>query len=140
MQRALELLGISWSDLPHLDERALAAASGRVKVGGIGTEELRLAGIAGGVGPGEVWRAVVEAATAEAVRLHEAMTAVVGPHNRLIAAGGWCNSTMVLQAKTAGFGDVTIAAAAEAGTLGAATMAARAAGRLGPDDLLGVSA
>jgi sugar (pentulose or hexulose) kinase len=136
----LEMLGVSWADLPALDERALATASGRVTVGGIGTEELRLSGIGAGVGPGDVWRAVVEAATAEAVRLHEAMTAVVGPHNRLIAAGGWCNSTMVLQAKRAGFGDVAITAAAEAGTLGAATMAARAAGQLGPDDLLGLAA
>lgn len=139
MQRALDLLGVSTADLPGLDERALTATSGRVVVTGIGTDALRLSGITDGVGPGEIWRAVVEAATAEAVRLHKAMTAVAGPHNRLLATGGWCHSTMVLHAKRAGFGDVQVAPASEAGTLGAATLAARAAGGLGADDILGRS-
>jgi sugar (pentulose or hexulose) kinase len=139
MQRALDLLGISSAELPGLDEQALTAMSGRVVVTGIGGDALRLSGITDGVGPGEIWRAVVEAATAEAVRLHKAMSTVAGPHNRLLATGGWCHSTMVLHAKRAGFGDVQVAPVPEAGTLGAATLAARAAGGLGPDDILGRS-
>jgi sugar (pentulose or hexulose) kinase len=140
MQRALDLLGVSSADLPDLDEQALTATSGRVVVTGIGGDALRLSGITDGVGPGEIWRAVVEAATAEAVRLHKAMSAVAGPHNRLLATGGWCHSTMVLHAKRAGFGDVQVAPESEAGTLGAATLAARAAGGLGAGDILGRSA
>jgi sugar (pentulose or hexulose) kinase len=87
-----------------------------------------------------VWRAVVEAATAEAVRLHQAMTAVAGPHNRFLATGGWCHSQMVLHAKRAGFGDVQVSGVSEAGTLGAATLAARATGGLDADEILGRSA
>jgi hypothetical protein len=46
---------------------------------------------------------------------------------------------MVMQAKRDRFGDVLVASAPEAGTLGAATIAARAAGQLGPQDILGYS-
>jgi sugar (pentulose or hexulose) kinase len=137
MRRALDLLGVSNAGLPELDRQALASASGRITVRGIGTSGLCVDGIGDGVGPGDLWRAVVEAATAEAVRLHEGMSAVTGPHNRIIATGGWCHSAMVMHAKRGGFGDVLVASAAEAGTLGAATIAARAAGHLGWDDILG---
>jgi hypothetical protein len=44
---------------------------------------------------------------------------------------------MVMRAKHEGFGDVLVASAPEAGTLGAATIAARAAGHLDPHDILG---
>lgn len=137
MRRALDLLGVTNAGLPDLDRQALATTAGRVTARGIGTSGgLCLEGIGDGVGPGDVWRAVVEAATAEAARLHEAMSAVSGPHNRLIATGGWCHSMMVMQAKRDRLGTVRVASAAEAGTLGAATMAARAAGQLGPDGIL----
>jgi sugar (pentulose or hexulose) kinase len=106
-------------------------------VHGIGTDGLCVEGIGDRVGPGDLWRAVVETATAEAVRLHDAMSAVTGPHNRIIATGGWCHSAMVMRAKHEGFGDVLVASAPEAGTLGAATIAARAAGHLDPHDILG---
>jgi sugar (pentulose or hexulose) kinase len=137
MRRVLDVLGVTNSDLPDLDRQALATTSGRITVHGIGTSGLCLDGIGDGVGPGDLWRAVVETATAEAVRLHEAMSAVAGPHNRLIATGGWCYSEMVMRAKHEGFGEVLVASASEAGTLGAATIAARAAGQLGPHEILG---
>jgi sugar (pentulose or hexulose) kinase len=140
MQRIVGMLGVTPTDLPGLDKQALTAVSGRVGVRGIGSDALRLSGITDGVGPGEVWRAVVEAATAEAVRLHQAMTAVAGPHNRFLATGGWCHSQMVLHAKRAGFGDVQVSDVSEAGTLGAATLAARATGGLDADEILGRSA
>lgn len=135
MQRALSLLGVAPGGLAALDELALAASRDGVRVGGVGGAALELA-VADGVGPGHVWRAVVETATAQAVALHRAMSDIVGPHRNLVAVGGWCHSAMVLAAKRAGFGDLTVAPVAEAGALGAATLAARAAGEIGPDDTL----
>ena len=137
MQRALSVLGVSRDGLAALDELALSAPSGAVRVGGIGGPALDLGQLTDGVGPGHVWRAVVEAATAQAVDLHRAMIDIVGPHRSLVAAGGWCHSTMVLAAKRAGFGALTVSDVAEAGALGAATLAARAAGELGAADVLG---
>lgn len=139
MQRTLGLLGVTRSGLAELDRQALGTTSGEIEVSGIGGDALALGNIVDGTGPGQVWRAVVEAATAQAVRLHEEMTAVAGAHTTLVAAGGWCNSAMVMHAKRAGFGELTVAAVPEAGTLGAATLAARAAGHLGPHDRLGAT-
>lgn len=137
MQRALSVLGVSRDALAALDELALQAPSGAVRVGGVGGAALELGSLTDGVGPGHVWRAVVEAATAQAVELHRAMIDIVGPHRDLVAAGGWCNSAMVMTAKRAGFGAITVAEVAEAGALGAATLAARAAGHLGPAEMFG---
>jgi sugar (pentulose or hexulose) kinase len=64
------------------------------------------------------------------------MERIVGPHRRVIVTGGWTASAMVMDAKRRMFGPLTVADVTEAGTLGAATMAARAAGHLGPDDVL----
>jgi sugar (pentulose or hexulose) kinase len=122
MRRVLDLLGVTDAGLVVLDRQALATTSGRITVHGIGTDGLCLEGIGDRVSPGDLWRAVVETATAEAVRLHNAMSAVTGPHNRIIATGGWCHSAMVMRAKHEGFGDVLVASAPEAGTLGAATL------------------
>jgi sugar (pentulose or hexulose) kinase len=118
MRHVLDSLGVAWADLPTLDKAALALP--------LAVEE-----------PGHVWRVVVEAATREAVQRHIAMEKIVGPHRRLIAAGGWCASAMVLDAKRRLYGPLTVSTVVEAGACGAATMAARAAGHLGPDDTLG---
>ncbi len=122
MRRVLDVLGVAWSDLAALDAAALTATSGPVGVDGAGA--------------GAVWRAAVEAATREAVGRHTAMERIVGPHRRVIVTGGWTASAMVMDAKRRMFGPLTVADVTEAGTLGAATMAARAAGHLGPDDVL----
>ena len=139
MQRTLGALGIDRDGLADLDARALAAGPGTVRVAGIGGASLVIADIRDGTGPGDIWRAVVEGATAQAVELHRAMTDIAGPHRSLVAAGGWCHSAMVMHTKRLGFGDLTVSSAAEAGTLGAATLAARAAGGLGPDELFATS-
>lgn len=137
MQRTLSVLGVSRAGLAALDQLALRAPSGAVTVAGIGGSELELGRLTDGVGPGHVWRAVVEAATAQAVELHRAIADIVGPPGTLVAAGGWCNSTMVMAAKRAGFGELSVSTVGEAGALGAATLAARAAGHLGPGNTLG---
>jgi sugar (pentulose or hexulose) kinase len=137
MQRTMRMLGVDWEQLSHLDALARAATAGSVRVTGIGTEALTFAGVSDDTGPGDVWRAVVDAATEQAVGLHNAMSAVVGAHRRIVAAGGWCSSTAVVEAKRRAWGDVQLSPIAECGTLGAAILAARAARDIGPDERLG---
>jgi sugar (pentulose or hexulose) kinase len=143
--RVLEMLGVvaaharSTTDsdgLAMLDAAAEQAPEGRVVVGGLGSDALTIGGIAGGVGPGEVWKAVVAAAADEALALHRAMDDVVGPAVRVVVTGGWRHSAEVMRAKAARFTALEVSSVDEAGTLGAATLAARAAGAIGPDDHL----
>jgi sugar (pentulose or hexulose) kinase len=135
--RALEMLGVGADELSGLDAAAEHAPEGRVVVGGLGSDALTLGGIAGGVGPGEVWKAVVAAAADEALTLHRAMDDVVGPAVRVVVTGGWRHSAEVMRAKATRFDHLEVSTVDEAGTLGAATLAARAAGDIGPSDHLG---
>ena len=135
--RALELLGVGADRLATLDAAAEHAPHGRVVVGGLGTDALALGGIAGGVGPGEVWKAVVAAAADQALALHRVMDDVVGPAVRVVVTGGWRHSAEVMRAKAARFDHLEVSAVDESGALGAATLAARAAGAIGPDEHLG---
>jgi sugar (pentulose or hexulose) kinase len=135
--RALEMLGVGGDGLGRLDVAAERAPEGRVVVGGIGSDALVLGGIAGGVGPGEVWKAVVSAAADEALALHRVMDEVVGPVAGVVVTGGWRHSAEVMRAKAARFDRLEVSSADEAGALGAATLAARAAGVIGPADHLG---
>jgi sugar (pentulose or hexulose) kinase len=128
--RVLEMLGVGGDGLAELDAAAEHAPAGGVVVGGLGAEALTLGGIAGGVGPGEVWKAVVAAAADEALALHRAMDDVVGPASRVVVAGGWRRSAEVMRAKAARFEHLDVSSVDEAGTLGAATLAARAAGAI----------
>ena len=133
MERALAQLGVHRADLPALDRAAADAPTGRVRVAGIGTDALVIDGVEPGVAPAEIWRAVVEAVTAQAVALHQAMAAVAGPHRELLVTGGWANSAALMRAKEAGFGALRRSEVHEAGARGAAVFAARAAGVFGPD-------
>jgi sugar (pentulose or hexulose) kinase len=134
--RVLELLGVGPGGLARLDAAAEQAPDGRVVVGGLGSDALTLGGLAGGVGPGEVWKAVVAAAADEALELHRAMDDVVGPAARVVVTGGWRHSLEVMRAKAARFDHLEVSAVEEAGALGAAVLAARAAGAIGPNDHL----
>jgi sugar (pentulose or hexulose) kinase len=137
MTRALSLLGIDWPRLGPLDSAALGAPQMPGLEVSISGGSLKLA-VTGNVTPAGVWRAVVDAVTREAVALHETMSSVAGTPGRTIAAGGWCASAMVLDAKRRFFGKVSRAAAEEPGTLGAAILAGRAAGHLRPTGRFGV--
>jgi sugar (pentulose or hexulose) kinase len=95
--RVLELLGVGDDGLARLDAAAEQAPFGRVTVAGLGSESLTLGGIAGGVGPGEVWKAVVAVAADAAVALHRAMDEVVGPAERVVVTGGWRHWADVLR-------------------------------------------
>ncbi|MDT5070663.1 MAG: hypothetical protein QOK02_6818 [Mycobacterium sp.] len=134
--RVLDLLGVGPDALASLDAAAEHSPDGRVVVGGLGSDALTLGGIAGGVGPGEVWKAVVAAAAEQALTLHRAMDDVVGPATRVIVTGGWRHSAEVMRAKRARFDHLEVSTVEEAGTLGAAVLAARATGAIGPDDYL----
>jgi hypothetical protein len=133
MQRALALLGVDRDGLAELDDQAMDARTGRVIVGGLGSEELTLSGLRDGLTPGEVWRAVVDAITTDAVALHDAMATVAGPHRELVVTGGWSNSAALRQAKQRGFGPYTRSGVQQAGARGAAAFGARAAGLFRPD-------
>jgi sugar (pentulose or hexulose) kinase len=140
LRHTLDELGVAWADLAELDAAALAAdpredaALGRA--GADGDRAHADAGRAGAVGAGASWRAVIEAETCAAADRIATMARIVGPHHRLVVTGGWCASAAVLAAKRRLFGPLVVADVAEAGTLGAATLAARAAGHLGPADAL----
>ncbi|HEV7418501.1 MAG TPA: FGGY family carbohydrate kinase [Mycobacterium sp.] len=114
-KRALERLGVGPDGLAQLDADAEHAPDG----------------------PGEVWRAVVSAAADEALALHRAMDDVAGSAARVIVTGGWRHSAQVMRAKAARFDNLEVSTVDEAGALGAAVLAARAAGAIGPDDHLG---
>ncbi|MGY4652083.1 FGGY family carbohydrate kinase [Mycobacterium sp. URHB0021] len=135
--RALEMLGVDSDGLAPLDAAAERASGGRVVVGGLGSDALTIGGISGGVGPGDIWKAVVAAAADEALTLHRVMDEVVGPAVRVVVTGGWRHSAEVMRAKAARFPALEVSSVDEAGTLGAATLAARAAGAIGRSDHLG---
>jgi sugar (pentulose or hexulose) kinase len=90
-----------------------------------------------GSGPGAQWRDVVTMAADEALALHRAMDDVVGPAVRVVVTGGWRHSSEVMRAKRSRFGPLEVSTVEEAGTLGAATLAARACGAIGAGDHLG---
>jgi sugar (pentulose or hexulose) kinase len=136
MQRVLGMLGVGRDGLAALDEAALAAPTGRVRVEGLGTEAVHLRGVTDRVTPGEVWRAVVEAATDHAVQLHAAMNGIVGHHQEIVVTGGWSHSAAFMAAKRRGLGPLRVSGVHEAGARGAATYAGRAAGLLGPAEVL----
>ena len=119
LRRTLDELGVAWADLADLDAAALAADPR-----------------AAANGAGAAWRAVIEAETCAASERIATMARIVGPHHRLVVTGGWCASAAVLAAKRRLFGPLVVADVAEAGALGAATLAARAAGALGHADAL----
>jgi sugar (pentulose or hexulose) kinase len=114
LRHTLDALGFTWAALADLDAAALADPPH---------------------GHGAEWRAVIESETRDAAERMATMARIVGHHRRLVATGGWCASAAVLAAKRRLFGPLTVNDA-ETGTLGAATLAARAAGFLGPDDAL----
>ena len=147
LRRTLDELGVAWADLADLDADALAAdpqarANGdrapadASRMGATASRSAAGSGPAVANGPGATWRGVVEAETRAAAERIATMARIVGPHHKLVVTGGWCASAAVLDAKRRLFGPLVVADVAEAGALGAATLAARAAGALGPADML----
>lgn len=132
MQRVLGMLDVDRNDLAVLDRAAAAAPVNRVQIDGMGSAFLSIRGVTDGVTSAEVWRAAVQAATDDAARLHRAMDDIVGPVQEVVVTGGWAHSALFMDSKRAALGGVRRSEVAEAGTRGAAVLAARAAGILGP--------
>ncbi len=150
LRHTLDELGVAWADLAELDAAALApdprarvngdrtpadASRAGADEGHATTERTGTDGV-GAERAAATWRAVIEAETCAAAERIATMARIVGPHHRLVVTGGWCASAAVLAAKRRLFGPLVVADVAEAGALGAATLAARAAGHLGPADAL----
>lgn len=133
MRRVLHAIGVDKDGLTALDAAALDAPQGRIRIEGIGTDAVHLRNLVDGVTPGEVWRAVVEAATAEVTKLHNSMTDIVGEHQEIIVTGGWSHSAALMAAKRRRLGTLRLSAVQEAGARGAAIYAGRAAGVLPSD-------
>ena len=139
LQRILALLGRTSRDLPALDREAIArlsrdrpAADRRagpaVTVSGVDDEALTVSGIGSGVSPADLWRAALEAVTAQAAVVHSAMSAVAGEHRRLVVTGGWARSEALLAVKRRMLGPLSNPGIEEAGARGAALLAGMAAG------------
>lgn len=112
LQHMLATLNKDRADLHELDAEAMRLDAGEVP--GIDNAAYR-------------WRAALEAVTEEAAEIHDAMSAVTGPHRTLVVTGGWSRSEAFLAVKRRRFGDFVVSDLSEAGARGAALLAARAA-------------
>lgn len=110
LQRTLARLEKDRADLPALDAEAV-----RIDISDVSDT------------PAYQWRAAVETATEQAAEIHDAMSAVSGPHRALIVTGGWSRSEAFLAVKRRQFGDLVVSDVNEAGARGAALLAAKAA-------------
>jgi sugar (pentulose or hexulose) kinase len=128
LQRILALLGRTSADLAGLDRDALAHEHPAVTVAGVEDETLTVSGVGGTASPGELWRAALEAVTAQAGHIHAAMSEVAGDHRHLVVTGGWARSVALLAVKRRVLGELRTPAAGEAGARGAALLAGQAAG------------
>jgi sugar (pentulose or hexulose) kinase len=106
LQRVLADLGRSAADVADLD-RAVRDDTG---------------------GAAAVWRAALESVTEEVGVIHDAMSAVTGPHAAFVVTGGWSSSTALMAVKERRFGALRRPQVAEAGARGAALLAGLAAG------------
>jgi sugar (pentulose or hexulose) kinase len=128
LQRVMAMLGRTAEDLAELDRGALALGQGGVGIAGVDTDSLSISGVTSGTGPAHVWQAALEAVTAQAAQVQDAMTAVAGQHQSLVVAGGWTHSHALLAVKRRVLGDLRVAGTTEAGARGAALLAGLAAG------------
>ena len=109
-ERLLASLRADRTDLAALDADAIALPMG-----------------VDGDSPAHRWRTALEEVTDEAATIHDAMSAVSGPHRRLVVTGGWSHSAGLIAVKRRRFGELVLADVDEAGARGAALLAARAA-------------
>lgn len=127
LQRILALLGVDVAGLPALDVKAIALERPGIAVAAPPFGRLDVTGITDGDGPEHLWRAALEEVTEQAGEIHDAMTAVSGPHRTLVVTGGWSRSEGLLAVKRRRFGELVRPDVDEAGARGAALLAARAA-------------
>ena len=127
LQRILALLGKDRGDLPALDAEAIALPMPEMRVVAPAFGRLDIQGVADAESPAHLWRAALETVTEQAAEIHEAISAVSGPHRTLVVTGGWARSAGLVAVKRRRFGELVSADVNEAGARGAALLAAKAA-------------
>lgn len=80
------------------------------------------------VEPAHVWVAATRYTAAETRAMLATIDLVVGPHRRAVACGGWTRMESVRAAKSSAIDHLSFSAVPEPGLLGAALLAAQAAG------------
>jgi len=128
LERVASLFGGGREAVARLDLAATTSAPGRVAVSVDETACVTVSAIRDGVGPGHLWLGALQAITDQIQDIDLAMTSVVGPHRRTVAAGGWSRSANLMRLKQDAFGDVLRSDVEETGARGAALLAGVAAG------------
>jgi sugar (pentulose or hexulose) kinase len=131
LNRIATMLGMTSSaDRMALGEQALAVPGDHPTLRLVDPRDKHfgLAGITDGVTPARLWRAAVDGLTADAERVLARVDALVGPYQRVVAAGGWLHNPALLAAKHRQYPAMTITDVAELGAYGAALLAAAAVG------------
>ena len=128
LQRVLSMLG-GRDRLPGLDaDSASLAATRDVVLSLDGSARVTVRNVGDGITPAHVWQAALVETTAQMVAINATMTAVVGPHRRMVVVGGWSRSIGVMAHKAQAFGELRLSGVEEAGARGAALLAGLAAG------------
>jgi hypothetical protein len=81
-----------------------------------------------GATPADVWAAATRYTAGETRALIATIDAVVGPHRRAVACGGWTRMDSVRAAKRSAIAHLQFSALREPGVVGAALLAGQAAG------------
>jgi sugar (pentulose or hexulose) kinase len=130
LRRVLALLGkATAAERDALDEAALAVASlpAGLDVSGAGpTGDDVVLRVRDGADPATIWAAATRYTARETKALIDLMEAVVGPHSRAVASGGWTRMASVRTAKSAVIDHLTFSESTEPGVAGAALLAQRA--------------
>jgi hypothetical protein len=79
-----------------------------------------------GADPATIWAAATRYTARETKALLDLMEAVVGPHSRAVASGGWTRMASVRTAKSAVIDHLSFSESSEPGAAGAALLAQRA--------------
>jgi sugar (pentulose or hexulose) kinase len=130
LRRVLALLGVTTAqDRAAIDRAALAIESlpSGLDVSGAGpTGDDVVLRVRDGAHPAAVWAAATHYTACETRALLDLMEAVVGPHSRAVASGGWTRMASVRAAKSAVMDHLTFSELPEPGVAGAALLAQRA--------------
>jgi sugar (pentulose or hexulose) kinase len=131
LRRTLALLGAEDGKVRAALEKSCPAGDVelpvRVEGGRIDEQDVVLHVTADGVTPALVWRAALDSVAEQAAALVAIFDSVVGPAERMVAAGGWTRSPSYRAIKSRTFPGIAFSSVQEPGALGAAAIAAFAA-------------
>jgi sugar (pentulose or hexulose) kinase len=128
MRQVLRLLGRELAQLPELDRSAMRLEAGSLRARFEPDNTVTLCGIGADATPAAAWRAALEAATEEAVRMRAIVSSAMSDQGKVVMTGGWSHSEAVVALRRQAFGDAERSPAVEAGARGAALLGGCAAG------------